>query len=162
MNAGTAENAQPSGEQTVAEDVKKTTDKVSSAFRSVWLAFLGIPVAASESGGKAFHYLVERGERVEAQGKEHLKSAGQSAGRAVETVTSTVGETLRDVGGKARSFAGKSEEAIDQKIADKLKAMGVPTKEDLQALSERVDAIAEKLAGIESGDVGPAAPGASE
>jgi poly(hydroxyalkanoate) granule-associated protein len=160
MNTTAAENTQPTPEQTAAEDVEKTTDKVASAVRSVWLAVLGIPVAATESGKEAFHYLVERGEKVEAQGKEHLKSAGH----AVETVTSTVGDTLRDVGGKAKSFAGKSEEAIDQKIADKLKSMGVPTKEDLQALNERVDAIAEKLdsMGKDEPPVGPAVPGEDE
>ena len=57
---------------------------------------------------------------------------------------------MRDLGGKARNFAGKSEEVIDQKIAEKLKSMGVPTKEDLQSLSKRVDEIAEKLAGLET------------
>jgi poly(hydroxyalkanoate) granule-associated protein len=150
MNTGTAGEAQAIPEQASTEETKKTTESISSAFRSVWLAFLGIPAAAAEGGKEAFGYLVERGEKVESQGKVHLKSAGQSAGRAVETVASTVGETVRDIGGKARSFAGKSEEAIDQKIADKLKSMGVPTKEDLQSLSQRVDEIAKKLAGIET------------
>jgi poly(hydroxyalkanoate) granule-associated protein len=147
MTTGTASEAQPTPEQKSAEEVKKTAEGISSAVRSVWLAFLGVPVAAAESGKEAFHYLVEKGEKVEAQGKGHLKSASQSAGRAVETV----GETVRDMGGKARSFAGKSEEAIDQKIADKLKSMGVPTKKDLKSLSKRVDEIAKKLAAIEAG-----------
>lgn len=150
MNTGAAEQAQPIPEKTSAEETKKTTESMSSAFRSVWLAFLGVPVAAAEGGKLAFHHLVERGEKVESLGKEHFKTAGQSAGRVVETVTSTVGETVRDIGGKARSFAGKSEEVIDQKIADKLKSMGVPTKDDLQSLSKRVDEIAKKLAGIET------------
>jgi poly(hydroxyalkanoate) granule-associated protein len=145
MTTDAAGEAQPTPEQKSAEEVKKTAESISSAVRSVWLAFLGVPVAAAESGKEAFHYLVEKGEKVEAQGKEHLKSASQSAGRAVETV----GETVRDIGGKARSFAGKSEEAIDQKIAEKLKSMGVPTKKDLQSLSKRVDQIAKKVAEIE-------------
>jgi poly(hydroxyalkanoate) granule-associated protein len=149
MTTDAAGEAQPTPEQKSAEEVKKTAESISSAVRSVWLAFLGVPVAAAESGKEVFHYLVEKGEKVESQGKEHFKSASQSAGRAVESVTSTVGETVRDIGGKARSFAGKSEEAIDQKIAERLKSMGVPTKKDLQSLSKRVDQIAEKLAAIE-------------
>ena len=110
MSTDTAEQAQPTPEKTSIE----------TAFRSLWLAVLGIPVAAAEGGGELFQHLVQKGEKVESQGKEHLKSVGQSAGRAVDTVSTTVGETIRDIGGKARSFAGKSEEAIDQKIADKL------------------------------------------
>lgn len=145
MSTETTEQAQTSAEQESTESLKKLAEKASSAFRSVWLAVLGVPSAAMEGGSQFFHHLVEKGEKAETQGKEHLKSVGQSAGRAVETMTTTVDEAIRDIRVKARGFAGKSEELIDQKITDKLKAMGVPTEEDIQSLSQRVDQIAAKL-----------------
>ena len=149
MNMDAAEQAQPTPEQESNEQLKKLAEGATSAVRSVWLAALGVPSAAMESGGELFHYLVERGEKTESQGKEHLKSVSESAGRAAKSVSSTVGETIRDIGDKARSVAGKGEEAFDQKVADTLKAMGVPTKEDLQSLRQRVDEIAEKLDKLE-------------
>lgn len=148
MNMDAAEQAQPTPEQS-NEQLKKLAEGATSAVRSVWLAALGVPSAAMESGGELFHYLVERGEKTESQGKEHLKSVSESAGRAAKSVSSTVGETFRDIGDKARNVAGKGEEAFDQKVADTLKAMGVPTKEDLQSLRQRVDEIAEKLDKLE-------------
>jgi poly(hydroxyalkanoate) granule-associated protein len=132
-------------EQESNDQLKKLAESATSAARSMWLAALGVPSAALESGGELFHYLVERGEKTESQGKEHLKSVSESAGRAAKSVSSTVNETIRDFGEKARSAAGKGEEAFDQKVADTLKAMGVPTKEDLQSLRQRVDEIAEKV-----------------
>lgn len=151
MNMDAAEQAQPTPEQESNEQLKKLAEGATSAVRSVWLAALGVPSAAMESGGELFHYLVERGEKTESQGKEHLKTVSESAGRAAKSVSSTVGETIRDIGDKARSVAGKSEEAFDQKVADTLKAMGVPTKEDLQSLSQKVDEIAEKLEKLSQG-----------
>ena len=47
-------------------------------------------------------------------------------------------------------MGGIQEPAFIKIIADKLKSMGVPTKEDLQSLSERVEEIARKLSGFET------------
>lgn len=138
------EAAEP-GPTVAKQDVKKVTDEISAAFRLAWLAVLGAPVAAAEGGGELFNHLVQRGEKVEHQGRQHLRSMGESVGRAARTVSSAVGETFKEVGKKARSFAGKSEEAFDHKVAEKLKAMGVPTKKDIEDLHRRVDEIAAKL-----------------
>jgi poly(hydroxyalkanoate) granule-associated protein len=137
-------------EPTSSENVKKAAEGVASTVRSIWLAALGVPLAAAEGGSDLFHYLVKKGETFETRGAEHLKSASQTAGRAAEKVTATVGETIKDIGGKARTFAGKSEEAFDRKIAETLKATGVPTKEDLQSLRQRVEELAKKLDGLPS------------
>jgi len=151
MNKDAAEQAQPTPEQESTEHLKKPAEGASSAVRSVWLAALGSPCAAMESGGDLFHYLVEKGEKAESQSKEHLKTVSESAGRTAKSVSSTVGETIRDIGDKARNVAGKGEDAFDQKVAGTLKAMGVPTKKDLQSLRRRVDEIAKKLEKLESG-----------
>jgi poly(hydroxyalkanoate) granule-associated protein len=139
------DNTSESTESTSSEKVKNAAGSVASAFRSVWLAALGVPLAAAESGSDLFHYLVKKGERVESRGAEHLKSASETAGRTAGKVSTTVGETIKDIGGKARNIAGKSEEAFDRKVTDILKSTGVPTKEDLQSLRERVEELSEKL-----------------
>jgi poly(hydroxyalkanoate) granule-associated protein len=151
MNMEATEPMDSTTESTSSEKVKKTAGSVASGLRSVWLAALGVPLAAAEGGSDLFHYLVKKGEVFESRGAEQLKSAGQSAGRAAEKVSATVGETMKDIGGKARSFAGKSEEAFDRKVTDILKSTGVPTKDDLQSLRERVDELSKKLDDIQSG-----------
>ena len=150
MNMEATEPMDNTSEPTGSEKVKNAAGGVASAFRSIWLAALGVPLAAAEGGSDLFHYLVKKGETFESQGAEHLKSASETAGRAAEKVSSTVGETIKDLGGKARHFAGKSEEAFDRKVTDILKSTGVPTKEDLQALRQRVDALAKKLDDVPS------------
>jgi poly(hydroxyalkanoate) granule-associated protein len=150
MNMEATEPMDNTSESTSSEKVKKAAGGVASAFRTVWLAALGVPLAAAEGGSDLFHYLVKKGEVFESRGAEHLKSAGESAGRAAEKVSVTVGETIKDIGGKARNFAGKSEEAFDRKVTDILKSTGVPSKEDLQSLRERVDELSKKLDDLHS------------
>ena len=145
MNTEATEPMDNTSESTGAEEAKKAPGGVASAFRSIWLAALGVPLAAAEGGSELFHYLVKKGETFEPQAAEHLKSAGETAGRAAEKVSASVGETIKDIGGKARGFAGKGEEAFDRKVTEILKSTGVPTKEDLQSLRQRVDELAKKL-----------------
>lgn len=150
MNMEVTEPLDNTSETTGSEKVKKAAEGVASTFRSIWLAALGVPLAAAEGGSDLFHYLVKKGEVFESRSAEHLKSAGETAGRAAEKVSTTVGETIKDFGGKARNFAGKSEEAFDRKVTDILKSTGVPTKEDLQSLRERVDELTKKLDDVQS------------
>ena len=147
MSDPATEHTEASSEHKVTEEAKKPAEVVSSALRSLWLAGLGVPAAAAERGTELFRYLVEKGEKVESEGKERLKSASHTAGKAVETVESTV----RDMSGKARTWVGKGEEALDQKIADAVKAIGVPTREDIQALNLRLDEIAAKIDQMQAG-----------
>lgn len=102
--------------------------------RSLWLAGLGI-VASAEAGSKRlFQTLVERGEGYEPVSKEratHIK------------------ERVIEVKDKAKDKAGSGIEKLggsfDDKVAGTLKRLGVPSKEDVQQLSQRVQEMASKL-----------------
>jgi poly(hydroxyalkanoate) granule-associated protein len=102
--------------------------------RSLWLAGLGL-VASAEAGSKRlFQTLVERGEGYEPVSKKratHLKE------RVVE-----VKDKAKDKAGSGIEKLGGS---FDDKVAGTLKRLGVPSKDEVQQLSERVQEMAAKL-----------------
>ncbi len=123
------------------DETAKTADNIAAGARLLGLAALGALVAIGEGGGKVFQTLVEKGEKYEPEGREHLKAAGAAVGRAVGNVENAA----RSLGGKVRGLAEKSEEALDVKVAAALGRAGLPTREEIQTLIDKVDALTAKL-----------------
>ncbi|ANM30739.1 hypothetical protein ABI59_15850 [Acidobacteria bacterium Mor1] len=93
----------------------------------IWLAGLGALATAEEEGGKLFRNLVERGESFD--GPDPVGAATRKA---------------RDARQQAGKAMGKVEEAFDQRVTDALHRVGVPTRREIEALTERI----EKLQGL--------------
>ncbi len=93
----------------------------------IWLAGLGALATAEEEGGKLFRNLVERGESFD--GPDPVGAATRKA---------------RDARQQAGKAMGKVEEAFDQRVTEALHRVGVPTRREIEALTERI----EKLQGL--------------
>ena len=111
----------------------------------VGLAALGALVAIGEGGGRLFQTLVEKGEKFEPEGKERLRSMSEKVGKAVGTAAGNVENAVRDFGGRVRNLAEKGEGALDEKVVAALNRFGVPTREEIRMLIDRVDAMTLKL-----------------
>ncbi len=105
----------------------KNKDLRESAQR-IWLAGLGALAVAEQEGSKLFRTLVQKGEEFESRGKE----------RAEQLRVELDGQF-----GKAREKATqtweKLEETVDEKVSAALHRMGVPTKDEIQKLTRRVE-----------------------
>lgn len=100
----------------------------------IWLAGLGAFAKTQEEGGKLFQSLVKEGEVVE-----------QRARKAAEA-------QLEDAKGKVVEFRGKAnqqfdrlEELFQERVAQVLTRLGIPTQEDIQELTKRVEALNESI-----------------
>lgn len=102
--------------------------EVKESAHKIWLAGLGALAAAGEEGEKLFNRLVERGEEWEGKGKVK-----------VEETKSRVESAWGDV-----------ERTLDEKITGVLHRMGVPTRDEIRALTRRVEELNAKISKLDS------------
>ena len=106
-------------------------DELLDSARRVWLAGLGALATAGEEGARAFSRLVESGREV--------------ADRSGSTVGSTVGSSYERAKDTARSTWNDLGSAMDETLTATLHRLGVPTRDDIQTLTRRVEELSAKI-----------------
>ncbi len=91
--------------------------------RKVLLASIGAVALAQEDIEKFVNRLVERGEIAEKDGKK----------------------LVREVMDKRKKQAEKADHEINKRIENVMERMSVPTKADIEALSEKITALSKKV-----------------
>lgn len=112
------------------KEQKKVYDDMRDSAHKIWLAGLGALSKAEEEGTKVFHNLVEAGEEFEARGKERftlVKGKVQEAREAAENQFEKLGDTL------------------DDKVASAVQKLGVPSRDEIQRLTRRVEELTAKV-----------------
>lgn len=114
---------------------KKTSEKKSSekgrvpheelweSAGKIWLAGLGAMALAEEEGSKFFRKLVERGEEFQDKGRERLDEVRERAEKRWEEIGDN----------------------FDKKVAEAMERLGVPTKDEVKELNERLEKLNAKL-----------------
>lgn len=95
--------------------------------QQIWLAGLGAFAKAQEGGTKVFETLVKRGEEVQSRTKE----------AAADKVT--------EMTHRATGTWDRLEKVFEDRVARALHSLGVPTKQDVQALTRRVKELTEEV-----------------
>ncbi len=103
-----------------SKKVKDLTSDVKDATRKVWLAGLGALAAAEEEGSKVFKTLVKRGTDFETRNRPKVKS------------------TVKSARGKAKKVWDKVGNSFDAQVASVLSRLGVPTRDEINALNRRL------------------------
>ena len=112
------------------------TDLKDSAHK-IWLAGLGALSAAEEEGSKMFKNLVERGEAWEGRGRKRYDE--------VKDKVEDAAEKAKD---RAETTWEKVEARLDEAVASALGRLGVPNREEIATLTQRVEeltTVVEKL-----------------
>lgn len=121
---------------------EKLQKDLQESAHKIWLAGLGALSAAGEEGSRFFHTLVERGEGVETKGRKSFdKARGEvetKAKKAREQVESSVDDLW---------------EKMDERLTEVMHRFGVPTREEIQALTRRVEELNAKIDALKSGEV---------
>ncbi len=130
-------------EQTEQESKSRSlVDSAVETAHKVALAGVGVAGEAADAGVKVFDRLVERGEKIEAQGKVSLDALRVKAEERVGQVRTVAGERFEKTRARARS-------GIDEQLERRLEKIGVPGKADFQAVVERLSAIEARLEALE-------------
>lgn len=131
----TEEAQQESKSRSLVDSAVETAHKVA-------LAGVGAAGEAASVGAKVFDRLVERGEKIEAQGKVSLDALRVKAEERVEQVRTVAGERFEQTRARARS-------GIDDQLERRLEKIGVPGKADFELVLERLSAIEARLEALE-------------
>lgn len=102
--------------------------------KDIWLAGLGALAAVEEEGGKLFRNLVEKGSKYEDKRKEQLNELWKE-----------LSDRYEKAGSKAGKKFEKTEERIEESLKSIIAGMGIPTKKEMEELSNKIDALNEKV-----------------
>lgn len=112
---------------------KSKTDvqnEVVQSAQKIWLAGIGALATAEEEGSKLFNSLVKKGEGYEAQGKQRV---GDVRARVEQIV------------GQAEGSMERLGNALDEKVADAIKRLGVPSRDEIAQLTKSVEELTVKV-----------------
>lgn len=104
-------------------------DALRNSAQHIWQAGLGAFVTAREEGSDLFARLLQEGVSLQTRTQ-------QLAGQKISDVISKMTETI---GRQAAAPLGKMEEAFEERIARTLRSLGVPTQDDLKALTDGIE-----------------------
>ncbi|MFG6416303.1 phasin family protein [Roseateles sp. DC23W] len=109
---------------------------IKDSAQQIWAAGLASFSKAQGEGGKVFEALVAEGVKLQ-------KKTQSAAEEKLSAVASKVSDVAGDVGAKAGQHWDKLESIFEARVAKALQGLGVPTKGDIDALIERIDALAK-------------------
>ena len=110
-----------------ADQAKKMGEDMKKIGRSVWLAGLGAVSMAEEEARDAFQRLVDRGEKVE---RDEENPVVRGFDRANDQV---------------KEFGQKVEDTVQTTVNSVLHRAGVPSREEIRTLTERVEELSRKI-----------------
>lgn len=140
-----------------ASSARKTADKsadkrsqlagaVKDSAQQIWLAGMGAFSKAQEEGTKVFEALVKEGQSLQ-------KKTQGMAEEKISEVTGKMSAMAETVTAKAGQNWDKLESIFEARTAKALNKLGVPTAKDVDALVQRVDALAAAVARLAKGSV---------
>lgn len=109
---------------------------IKDSAQQIWAAGLASFSKAQGEGGKVFEALVAEGVKLQ-------KKTQSAAEEKLSAVASKVSDVAGDVGAKAGQQWDKLESIFEARVAKALQGLGVPTKGDIDALIQRIDALAK-------------------
>lgn len=133
------------------DESKNLPGDLADSAHKIWLAGLGALAVAEAEGGKAFRKLVERGEDFERRGRAGIEKMKDSVGKAADKARGSVEGTLDKVGG-----------SFDDRVADALHRIGVPTREEISTLTKRVEELTKAVEKARQGEKAGAKAGAKK
>lgn len=121
----------------VVKDSSVITD-VKHYARQIWLAGLGAYARVGQEGVDYFKGLVKSGEGVETKGRKLVTEQ-------VEAANDSVKSSVSSVKGKVEVQLDKVEKAFDTRVASALNRIGIPSRQDVEALSAKLDELSSVL-----------------
>ncbi len=136
---------------TPSEEDTQLAGRVRESARQIWLAGLGAYTKAEEDAGRFFERLVSEGEELE----------GKTRG-LVEKQVRAVEHRVEDVRGRATGTWDRLETLFDERVAGALRRLGIPRRDDMSALEQRLAEVEQELAELRNAGAGGLGPGIDE
>lgn len=126
------------GKGSAQEQAERLSKTLSESAQQIWLAGVGAFGRAQAEGTKLFEGLVKEGLNLEQTAR---KFTGGQAGALRDAVESKVGQARE----RATDTWDRLEKVFEERVQRALVKLGVPGRDDLAGLSDRVDALTAEL-----------------
>lgn len=126
------------GRTRAQDDTARLTRTLSESASQIWLAGMGAFGRAQAEGNKLFEVLVKEGITLE-------QSARRVAGGRADAVREVVAKGVWQTRGRAAETWDKLEKGFEDRVQRTLTRLGVPGRDDVNALRDRVDALNAEL-----------------
>jgi poly(hydroxyalkanoate) granule-associated protein len=128
----------------------EAAERVRESAQQIWLAGLGAFAKAQQEGGKVFESLVQDGVNLQ---RKTQTVAQERMAQATERITEMAG----GLSAKAGQQWGRLEGIFEERVARALTGLSVPTAAELQALTQRIQALETQVQALQaSGKTVPA------
>ncbi|MCI2260938.1 phasin family protein [Xanthomonas indica] len=131
-------------DETLQAQAEKLSKRLGESAQQVWLAGVGAFGRAQAEGGKLFETLVKEGLNLE-------QSTRKLAGGGVDAVRDAVENRVGQARERAADTWDRLEKVFEDRVQRALRRLEVPSREDLGALIERVDALNGELRHLRGG-----------
>jgi len=115
---------------TATTQYKKVQENVLDSAHKLFLAGLGTVKTVGDEGGELFNRLVDRGRDLETRGKKELRSWRKE---------------LEKKTAKGRQRFDRVGDRIDEQVTGALHRLGVPSRDEIQTLTRRVEELSRKV-----------------
>ncbi len=120
---------------------RSTLDDQPSRIRKLWLAGLGAYAKVGQEGLEYFQTLVHLGEQAEQRGRKQVNEQVEAANGQIDEARSRVSVVKNQVAARIE----KIEQAFDSRVAGALNRLGIPARQDIEALSAKLDELSALL-----------------
>jgi poly(hydroxyalkanoate) granule-associated protein len=120
-------------------DDTQLAEAVRISAQQIWQAGLGAFAKAQEEGGKAFAKLVKEG--TDLQKRTQKLKVGK-----ISDVAESVTKVADNMSKQAATSWDKLEQVFEERVARSLQSLGIPTQEDIQTLTRRVEELGKVVA----------------
>ncbi|WP_339515979.1 phasin family protein [Pseudomonas sp. RL_15y_Pfl2_60] len=129
----------------VVEDKASVLSDAKVYARKIWLAGLGAYAKAGQEGAEYLKDLIKSGESVEQKGKKIVDQQVDAANSQIDSAKNSVRSNVSSVKGKVELQLDKIEKAFDTRVASALNRIGIPSKQDIDVLSAKLDELSALL-----------------
>ena len=133
--------------------LSQITDPVLGSAKDVWRAGLGALAMAQKESGKVveqgsalFEHLVSEGAKLEKEGRSAADSSAARVRESAAGVRDEVEGKLKSARRQVEDRWDKLESVFEDRVARAMSGLGVPTADDLNKLSARVESLSRQVA----------------
>jgi poly(hydroxyalkanoate) granule-associated protein len=153
-----AKSAARSAAKSAAKSATAAQAHLLDAMHQIWLAGLGAVSRAQHGAPKLLDELVKEGARVHAKGRRATEGAVRGA---LEAVQGKIGERIGNVREQATDAYEDLEKMFQTRVHRAMHHLGVPSAEEVSALSKRVEKLSANVAKLARTGTGAPSPAAA-
>lgn len=124
-----------------SEDQPTALSEVRVYARKIWLAGLGAYTKVGHESSEYFNELVRTGQRLEKKGKHLVEVELDAAGNQIEVLEDNVSSIKERI----EQRLDQVERAFDARVSSALNRVGIPSRQDVEALSAKLDELSALL-----------------